>query len=417
MTASVAATQRFAFADGSAGHACVFALGAPAENEWDVLFVNSDTTVTTPAGFDAQSAVTNQGAYIFRRQAVGGESDTVTITTSGNLNCHVIWARVVDAALADIPTPSSAQVNGSAGTTTPALTTGALAGTDELALAFAALHSFPAAVPNTPTWTGSGYTLVDNGSQGTGGGGVYGTVGRRSPVGAAAESPVCTWNNSASDRYILFIAFTPVSVVEPEGTLIETAPAATEAMAGDTPQAGQLAETGPAASESAAGDVPTVGALVETAPAATEALTGAADVTGALAETAPAATEAAVGASLAVMLGGLLAMPTTTVTIYAPSSDPDEWSGERTGDGAVASGVPASIIEQARTVNDPRTGTPRVVRNVTGRVPDGTPVVPTSRIVDGENRTYAVSSVRQARNPMWTGDIVLELFRTDQASP
>lgn len=231
-------------------------------------------------------------------------------------------------------------------------------------------------------------------------------------VGPALAYPGSTSGNQSCFFVDIFTAAGSV-----DGTLIETGPAATEAMSGDTPRTGQLAETGPAASEGATGDVPRVGVLAETGPAALDGLVGDTTATAQLTETGPAATETMFGASQAVTLGALLAMPTTTVTIYAPSSAPDEWSGERVSDGAVASGVAASIIEQARTVNDPRTGTPRVVRQVTGRVPDGCPVEPTSRIVDAENRTYAVGSVRQARNPMWVGDVVLELYRTDQASP
>lgn len=138
-------------------------------------------------------------------------------------------------------------------------------------------------------------------------------------------------------------------------------------------------------------------------------------MSGALDATAPAATVSVAGTS-AAQLGALLAMPTTTVTVYAPASI-DEWSGQRAEDVPVATGVPASIIEQARTVNDPRTGTARVIRQLTGRVPDRTPVGPNSRLADADGHIYAVSSVRQPRNPLWTGDIVLELTRLDQGAP
>jgi hypothetical protein len=206
------------------------------------------------------------------------------------------------------------------------------------------------------------------------------------------------------------------AAAEVDGTLELTAPAPTVSMAGDPVNPATLAATAPAASVSSAGDVVHGGMLAATAPAPTVSLAGGPTTDGALAATAPAATVDVTGTSDAATIGSLVAMPTTTVTIYAPTSI-DEWSGGRTGDAAVASGVPASIIEQARTVNDPRTGTARVIRHLTGRVPDGAPVDPNSRLVDARGRVYAVSSVRQLENPLWVGDVVLELTRLAQLSP
>ena len=213
MAPAVSASQAYAFADGSGGHACAFSAGAPSVNDFDVLFVNSDTTVATPSGFTAgPTAVTDQGAYVFRRKAVGGESDTVTVTTGGNFNAHVIWARIAGANAADVT--GSAQVNGVAGTATPAFTSSALSETGEIAFAFAALHSFPASVPDTLTWAGS-YTGITSGTQGTGSSGVAASVGYKVPAGTAAESPSCTWNNSANDRYVLFISLTSSAAATP----------------------------------------------------------------------------------------------------------------------------------------------------------------------------------------------------------
>jgi hypothetical protein len=241
---SVAASQAYAFADGNSGHVCTFSAGAPAVDEFDLLFVNSDTTVSTPTGFTlAVSAVTNQGAYVFRRKATGGESSSVTITTSGNNDCHVIWVRVAGAAAADVT--GSAQANGSAGTSTPAFTSSALAATGEIAFAFAALHSFPSSVPNTLTWAGS-YTAVTSGTQGTGSPGVAASVGYKVPAGTAAELPSCSWNNNANDRYILFLSLTAASAVQtislagsitPTGTLGKQAG---KALSGSTTPTGAM---------------------------------------------------------------------------------------------------------------------------------------------------------------------------------
>lgn len=115
-------------------------------------------------------------------------------------------------------------------------------------------------------------------------------------------------------------------------------------------------------------------------------------------------------------------MPTTIVSIYQPATTGggdgvDDWDATVNYSAAgSAGGVPASIIEQTRTVQSRTAGTPRVIRQITGRVPNGTVVTVNSKIIDGEGRTYAVSSVRQPRNPVWISDVILELVRTDQAA-
>lgn len=231
-------------------------------------------------------------------------------------------------------------------------------------------------------------------------------------VGAAPAYPGSTSGNQSC--FFPDIALAADSI---DATLDASVPAATVSMAGQVVRDGTLDATAPAATVTTAGGPVPDGTLAASAPAAIVSMSGALPSEGLLAATAPAAAVTMAAESDTVTYGALVAMPTTTVTIYAPGSAPDEWSGERAGDAAVASGVPASIIEQARTVNSPVTGTARVIRQVTGRVPDGAPVTPTSRVVDGEGRVYAVSSVRQARNPMWVGDVVLELVRTDQGAP
>lgn len=218
--------QQFKFADGNAGHLCTNADGGTAENTWDVLFVNSNTTVSTPSGDGfslAEAAVTNQGAYVFTRKAgVGGAGANVTITTSGNHNTSVIWVRLSGADALDLA--ESAQVNASAGTTGPAFTSSALAEAGEYALAFIAMHNIGSVPhPVTPVW-GAGYATVLAGtSQGDGVTGVSAFVGFKTPVGTAAESPTVSWTNTAANRYILFVTFTAEDTIQ--GTLSGQLPA------------------------------------------------------------------------------------------------------------------------------------------------------------------------------------------------
>jgi hypothetical protein len=210
-----------------------------------------------------------------------------------------------------------------------------------------------------------------------------------------------------------------VEVASAEGVLAGELPAVAGALAGVGTGLVLLSGSLPALDGQLVGTVVTgiTGELDGDLPAMIGALAAFSTVTGILAGSLPEL----VGPITGVVVGGvtrrLKALPTTTVDVYAPAVVPDEWSGARGAEMLAAGGVVASIIEQAQNVNDPRTGTPRVVRTVTGRVPDGTPVAATSRVVDAEGRVYAVSAVRQVRNPEWIGDVVLNLIRTDQQAP
>lgn len=209
MPASVTSSQVYTFADGGAGHACVFAAGAPAVGEFDVLFVNSDTTVSTPAGFTLQlSNIGNQGGYTFTRQAVGGETNTVTITTSGNFNTGVSWSRIHGANIIDAAGVVQAHAE-SNDVTTPAVSTGALASATDLVLVGALLHAVPGAgsSPVNPVWS-AGYNPVTSLDFGTNGTSIHQFVGVKVPAGAAAESPNVTWTNLVRDRYIQVVSFT-----------------------------------------------------------------------------------------------------------------------------------------------------------------------------------------------------------------
>ena len=194
----------FEFANGNAG--AVIDLGsAPAVGERDVLCINSNTVVTSVSGFTQdEPAVTNQGAYIYSRVAIGGEGQTVTITTSGDHNTQVGWSRWANTTTLDGPPTSNTQTNGSAGNTTPAHNTGALAATGSLVIAFGALHSIGAlADQNTPVWS-AGYTPMTSGTQGNGATGVVGFTAYNDNAGTAAETPQVTWSGSGvQNAYML----------------------------------------------------------------------------------------------------------------------------------------------------------------------------------------------------------------------
>lgn len=210
MAPVVSASQSYGFNDGNGGHVCTFSAGSPSAGDIDILCVNSDTVVSTPAGFTLSvTAVTNEGTYIFTRKANGGESASVTITTAGNFNSGVIWVRVTGGGSIEIT--GVVQVNNTPGTSTPAFTSGALLSANELALAFAALHGFTGPNPNTPVWTGP-YSSVASSSFGGSGSGCVGFVADNVPTGPGTESPSVSWTATADDRYLLFVSVTPSGI-------------------------------------------------------------------------------------------------------------------------------------------------------------------------------------------------------------
>lgn len=123
----------------------------------------------------------------------------------------------------------------------------------------------------------------------------------------------------------------------------------------------------------------------------------------------------------------MLATPTTTVTILDAGSL-DTFSGERVGEVATATGVPALILErpatrprtgsEGRAIQDPSTDTPRIARVFAGRLPAGTAVTRTSRLRDeATGREFGVRSVRRHGGLSANADVILELSVTDPDDP
>jgi hypothetical protein len=218
------AADGVAFATGGAGYLYTFPAGPPTVGDLDVLCVNSDTVVATPAGFAAApSVVSAMGAYIFRRQATGGEPADVTVTTTGNYNTTMVWSRWRNCGPAD---QAAYELAGSpAGTSTPAVSSGSLAARNELVIAFAALHGVPAsgAAPTAPVWS-TGYTPVAAGPFAgdpiSGAGACTASfVAARVDAGLTAETPGVSWTDPVLDRYILLLTVTPdvSATVSPAG--------------------------------------------------------------------------------------------------------------------------------------------------------------------------------------------------------
>lgn len=218
MTWTLVGHNAVGFTDGNSGHVYTLPAGTPSADDLDILCINSDTVVSMPSGFSgATNFVNSQGSYMYYRFASGSEGSTVTITTSGNFSTDLVWLRWQGGSAFD--TATNAHVDGSGGLTTPAVTTSTLADSNDLVVAFAALHTPGSGAPTNPVWS-SGYTAADQTSQGA----VAALVGYKTGAGTAAESPSVSWTNDYFDRYILVAAFTPAASGVPTipGTLSVT---------------------------------------------------------------------------------------------------------------------------------------------------------------------------------------------------
>lgn len=271
MAITLVDSEAVGFADGNAGHVYTFPAGAPSANDLDVLCVNSNTTVSTPSGFTARvTAVANQGSYIFTRKAAGGEASTVTITTSGDHNTTLTWSRWTGTDA--YSTGSSAQANNSNNTVLPALSTGTLAATGMLVIAFGALHNHDGALATSPSWINS-WTALEAVSQGTAGSSAscVAFTAYKDNAGTAAETvDSVSWTNNVRNRYALFVAFTATAggttytrsysgAIAPAGALTRST---SKTLAGSTTPSGAVVRQ---VAKTLSGAVTPVGALVRQA--------------------------------------------------------------------------------------------------------------------------------------------------------
>lgn len=104
-----------------------------------------------------------------------------------------------------------------------------------------------------------------------------------------------------------------------------------------------------------------------------------------------------------------MAFPTTTVSILrgtttTPAGDTVD------ADTAVHTGIPASVMERTRSGIDSVTQDMRVYRYTTCRLPAGTDVLDTDRILDEQSgRKYSIAAVSVLGSPVHTPDLRLDL--------
>jgi hypothetical protein len=109
-------------------------------------------------------------------------------------------------------------------------------------------------------------------------------------------------------------------------------------------------------------------------------------------------------------------LATTTVSILGGSST-DEFGDDTDGTTVLASAIPASLIESARTASEPVSGIKRIVRTHVCRLPPGTAVDEDKRIKDeSTDEIYIVVAVTRNANPVLAQPLRADLKRTGRAA-
>jgi len=108
----------------------------------------------------------------------------------------------------------------------------------------------------------------------------------------------------------------------------------------------------------------------------------------------------------------VLARANTTIAVLRGTST-DGYGDETDTDTPVATGIPASLIEQTRRVTTRDDPTPRIVRYAVGRVTAGTDVTDQDRIRDERTGDiYIVDAVSAMNSAAVAADLRLDLRRT-----
>lgn len=106
------------------------------------------------------------------------------------------------------------------------------------------------------------------------------------------------------------------------------------------------------------------------------------------------------------------AIANTLVTILRGVTT-DGYGDEQDVDTPIATGIPASLIEQSRRVTTRDDPTPRIVRYTVVRVPAGTDVTDQDRLLDERTGAkYVIDADSFMANPAMAADIRLDARRT-----
>ncbi|MGW0837548.1 hypothetical protein [Streptomyces prunicolor] len=106
------------------------------------------------------------------------------------------------------------------------------------------------------------------------------------------------------------------------------------------------------------------------------------------------------------------AVATTLISILR-GTDTDGFGDERDTSTPIATGIPASLVEQSRRVSGRENATPRIVRYAIARVPARTDITEDDRVLDERTGAkYIVDAVSSMANPAVEVDRRVDLRRT-----
>lgn len=105
------------------------------------------------------------------------------------------------------------------------------------------------------------------------------------------------------------------------------------------------------------------------------------------------------------------ARPTTTVSILRGSST-DEYGDPTDALTAVATGLPASLLERTQRITKYGERTPQIITYYTCRLPGDTVLQPEDRIKDETTGyIYVMDNYSQVANPLLVNDVRVDLRR------
>jgi hypothetical protein len=108
----------------------------------------------------------------------------------------------------------------------------------------------------------------------------------------------------------------------------------------------------------------------------------------------------------------VLAAATTRLTVYRGTTT-DAYGDEQDTDTPIATGIPASLIEQNRRPSGRESQTPRILRYAVARVTAGTDITDQDRVKDERTgAVYIVDAVSSMSSPVVASDLRLDLRRT-----
>jgi hypothetical protein len=112
----------------------------------------------------------------------------------------------------------------------------------------------------------------------------------------------------------------------------------------------------------------------------------------------------------------MYALATCTASVLRGTST-NQYGDLQDNGTVVATGLLASIQEADRTVWDPATQTPRIVRKIWAAMQSDAPIQSGDQLRDDTHGiTYMVNSVTQPGGPGWTSDLEIDLRRITPAA-